>query len=233
MPKKITINGRNVADVYCRKNDKTVRMLIKDFRQGYARLEKFFQFRIPKVTIRLLYSRQQFNELAKKETPMWVVGWAKNNDVYVLSPSACRAHSCHTAAHMRKVLVHEVAHIFIRKVNSFPAKWLDEGLALVLAEQNKGQFSKENWEWFKRQNFIVNVKFDWWKAAKRNGYSISCWFVKFLLREYGREMVMRFLQVSPQKGKPAAQFREILGRSHRELEKEFEGAGNFAKMRAK
>lgn len=221
--KKIKINKRNVADIHYRKDDSSIDKLIQTVKKEYPRIEKYYGFKIPKVVCRVVYSRQDIDKLFKTKTSPWVVGIARrNNRVYFLSPSKCKECSNHKPSDMDKVLLHEIAHIFNYKVNQYPAPWLNEGLAMHLAKQKKGPIKKENWDYFKRRNFICNTKFNWMKAAPRHGYSSAYWFLKFLMQKYDKEMLIKFLQVNPKKGKPFIQFRKLLGHSNHELEKGFE-----------
>ena len=96
-------------------------------------LIKTFNIKIePRITI--CNSREEFNKYLCEETPEWKIGCTEGREVIILSKEIIENERKNN---FLKILKHEIAHIFIHKSFGKGPRWFDEGLASLLAGQNK------------------------------------------------------------------------------------------------
>lgn len=62
---------------------------------------------------------------------------AIKNQIYILSPLVIEKYSCHKKSKIKKILTHEISHIFNGKLNKNILLWIDEGTAQFIARQEK------------------------------------------------------------------------------------------------
>ncbi|HNY04603.1 MAG TPA: hypothetical protein PKI92_02495 [Candidatus Woesebacteria bacterium] len=150
----------------------------------------FFGVSIDKKPCLILVNKHsQFNELNSTETPDWLTGYTNFNLIFVLNPKKWETESSHKYSEEKflATLKHEVCHIFYRKMTggSNPT-WLNEGLALFLADQLR--FRKEvnkfkNFLKFERHNSIEGET-----VYEESGFAIQKLYNKF-----GKEKLLKFL----------------------------------------
>ena len=75
--------------------------------------------------------------LANRKTENFVVGFASQGNVFIFPKKLFPKFSPHPESHFDEVLKHEIAHLYIHKAFGRGPAWFDEGLACVLAGQNK------------------------------------------------------------------------------------------------
>lgn len=158
-----------------------------------AGVQKFFNKNEikSKIKVNLIYSRKEFNkEIGKKTTPEWLVGIAQKNTIYIFSPEVIEKCSpSHTKDSFQKLLIHELSHIFISSYHKKLPIWLNEGLALNIARQEKSPtLKKESWEYFIKNGGVYG-KITFWNFSQHDGYKIAYWLVKTLL-DYSRKNKM-------------------------------------------
>lgn len=212
MEKKIYCKNKIIGEITYRKYDRKSDGIIKIIQKSYPPLKAFFNFGIAPIKIHLLYSRSEINKYWGAKTSIWMCGFIKRrNKIYVLSPLICQKVSRHTENAIYKVVIHELVHLFIKKINKSPLGWLNEGLALFLAEQIRGRsIKKADWEFLIKCNFITNPKLNWTKIANRNGYKAAYLLVNFLLKRYGKNKLMKLLNINANKNNAAKKLEQVL-----------------------
>lgn len=78
------------------------------------------------------------NHSSEEQAPDWLVAYATNGvDIHILSPATMPAgDEANGYLRFQKVLKHELAHLYIRTVNTQLPFWLQEGVCLYVAEQS-------------------------------------------------------------------------------------------------
>jgi hypothetical protein len=150
-------------------------------------LEKFFGIKIKPAKLFLLNSRKQINQLRHERTEPWVVGWIKNNTIYILSPDVFTKESNHKDVNeFWRVLKHEYSHTAIEqfcKCRPRGPAWLIEGLSCYLAEQEKRKPTG-------RELLAIFKK----KLKSREIYVVGYFWVKFLIKRFGKEKFIKLLK---------------------------------------
>ncbi|MDO8621110.1 MAG: hypothetical protein Q7R31_02410 [Candidatus Levybacteria bacterium] len=178
--------------------DPSLNRVIKDFRYGYTRASSFFKKKIPKIKLTLVYSREEMNNLIGHKTPSWFVGYADSSSkIFMFSPSVFDRESNHNKRDFRKVLCHEICHLFIRKIhNSYEPVWLEEGLAYYAAGQKSRL--KDNNPIFNNPKvlFFIDTRKRWDKTIVSQPdvpYALAFLLVDFLIRCYSKDRVIKLL----------------------------------------
>lgn len=213
MRKKIYYKNKIIGELTYRKDDTKSDRMIKIIQKNYPSLKAFFGFEIAPIKIHLLYSRAEIDKYWGSKTPIWMSGFIKGkNKIYVLSLLVCRKVSCHLEGTINKIVVHELVHLFIKKINKSPFGWLSEGLALFLAKQIKGKsIKREDWKFLAKAGFITNSKLAWTKVASRSGYQASYLLVSFLLKQYGKNKLMKLLKINANEKNVHKRLEQVLG----------------------
>jgi len=151
-------------------------------------LEKFFNIKIKPADIFLLESRKQIDSIRKEKTEPWVVGWVKNNTIYILNPDVFTKESSHKDVNaFWRTLKHEYSHIAIEQFCGYRCEnplWLIEGLCCYIAKQNKEQPTDRE----------LSVIFKKRKLAGRELYVVGYFWVRFLIERFGKEKILRLFK---------------------------------------
>ena len=94
----------------------------------------------------------QFKLLTNHNIPLWATGFAKGNKAVIKSPQQ-RSMSYET---FNKILMHEISHIYLNRINKRFPQWFNEGFCMY----NAGEFNinrKINISWNLLLNKVVNL----------------------------------------------------------------------------
>ncbi|OGH14839.1 MAG: hypothetical protein A2860_00565 [Candidatus Levybacteria bacterium RIFCSPHIGHO2_01_FULL_37_33] len=209
--------------------DPSLNRVIKDFRYGYIRASSFFKKKIPKVKLTLVYSREEMNNLLGYKTASWFVGYAgSSSKIFMLSPSVFDRESNHSKRDFRKVLCHEICHLFIRQIhNSYEPVWLEEGLAYCVAGQ-ESRLKNSN-PIFNNPEviFLIDTRNRWNKTIGSQPdvpYALAFLLVDFLIRRYDKDRVIKLLMSLEgryNKKTFCQKFKELYGKDIKLILKEF------------
>lgn len=209
--------------------DPSLNSVIKDFRYGYTRASNFFKKEILNVKLTLIYSREEMDSLIGYKTASWFVGYADfSNEIFILSPSVFDKESNHSKKDFRKVLCHEICHLFIRQIhNSYEPVWLEEGLAYWVAGQ-KSRLRNSN-PIFNNPKaiFLIDTRNRWNKTIGSQPnvpYALAFLFVDFLIRRYNKNRVIKLLMslgTRYNKKSFCQKFRKVYGKDIKLILKEF------------
>jgi len=170
--------------------------------ESFEKIKTFFHDqKEPDITVHVLLSRKDFDKALGRKTPEWMVGVTKNQDIYIMSPEAFEKESSHPRSYFGKVLMHEITHSFVLKINKNNMQWLDEGLALNLADQKKEKPDQKTINFFiKDKNLYKNLDLD--TFSTQGGYRISYFLVKYILSRFPKEIIIKLLKIDSSKNKP-------------------------------
>ncbi|MBW6442329.1 hypothetical protein K0A97_00915 [Patescibacteria group bacterium] len=179
-------------------------------KEAISKIEKFFNKKID-FKIIFLKSRDEINKTYSNffgkdyQTENWVVGGFFGKDtVYILNEDSFDSESCHPKKEFFPTLVHEITHIFIKKIFGFQYPfWLNEGIASVVADQDNINLDKKD----NLQNAYTQE--DW---IKKNPYLTAGKFTRFLINEYSKEKVfelMKKLDIQEKKDSFKEKFKKI------------------------
>jgi len=161
------------------------------YEKSMKELNKFFRINWKKDTpkIVLMADRKAIDKHRGAKTEDWVVGYVKNNKVFVLSPENYEKESCHKFSEKEYygLIKHELVHLFefaITKSNNSP-NWLREGLAFYLAGQ------LEN----KKKPKHLNSFLRYYKKFGEGIYTESGFAVKFLIENYGKNRLFKLFRL--------------------------------------
>jgi len=209
--------------------DPSLNRIIKDFKCGYIRASSFFKKEIPKVKLTLVYSRGEMDSLIGYKTASWFVGYADfSNEIFIFSPSVFDRESNHSKRDFRKVLCHEICHLFIRQIhNSYEPVWLEEGLAYYVAGQ-KSRLKNSN-PIFNNPKaiFLIDTRNRWNKTIGSQPdvpYALAFLLVDFLIRRYNKNRVIKLLMSLKgryDRKRFCQKFRKIYGKDIKLILKEF------------
>lgn len=178
--------------------DPSLNRVIKDFRYGYIRASSFFKKKISKVRLTLVYSREEMNDLIGYQTPSWFVGYADSSSkIFMFSPSVFNRESEHSKRDFRKVLCHEICHLFIRQIHkSYEPVWLEEGLAYCVAGQESRL--KNSSPIFNNPEaiFLIDTRNRWNETIGSQPdvpYALAFLLVDFLIRCYSKDRIIKLL----------------------------------------
>lgn len=201
---------KNNLSIILEKDNNLSPVISKIVQDNYDLVSKFFpKIRPDKINIKILDSRRSFNQYIGRDTPEWMIGFTKKNTIHILSPKAIDQESSHQKNVFPQILAHEMVHIFISEINPRCLPWLEEGLALNLANQQKSpEIQKRNWQLFLREIFKNNFNLD--RFASHEGYKISFWVVRALLNRFGVRRVSSLLKIECSDFQREKKFFEVL-----------------------
>lgn len=229
MKKKIYYNNKIIGEITYQKYDRKSDKIIKVIQKNYPLLKDFFDFELSPIKIHLLYSRAEMNKHWGTKTPSWICGFVKGkNKIYILSPLISQKVSNHPESTIYKAIIHELVHLFVKKINKNPLAWLNEGLALVLAKQMKDNTIKKNdWDFLMKHNFITEPKVDWEEFENKSGYKASYILANFLCKNYKKDKIIKLLRINAKEKTAIKKLEEILNAKKNEFIKKIEKNINF------
>ncbi len=149
-------------------------------------LSGFFGIDIGFPSVFFIQSRKQYDDIQKKKSQNWMVGWANSNYIFILNPKIYTKESDHKdEKSFWKVLKHEYCHMAFSQLCKYnkPA-WLNEGLACYFADQVKENLTKED---------ALKV-FEYYAKADSKIYGIGYFWVKLLIEKFGKEKLFKLLK---------------------------------------
>lgn len=174
---------KNTFEVFASKKYPTIE---KFLRRSKRDLKGLFGVDIPLPAVFLLKSRKEIDAIFGKKTESWMVGWAKDNVIFILHPDFFAKESDHkNPEHFWKVLKHEYCHLYFQKAtDAHHPQWLNEGLACHLAGQIKKAPSKKE---------ALKV-FSYFQNSDKNIYSIGYFWVALLMKKFGKKKMQTLLK---------------------------------------
>lgn len=194
--KEIKLNQRIITTIIFKKGDIYSAKLTERVKENFRQLKKFFQIHPPKGTLELIYSRKEMDEKVRRKTQDWLAGFTDPNKkiIYLISPSVFEEICTHSKKDLYKILIHEQAHLFLKKVNKNLPNWINEGLAMILASQTKNKpVKKENLDHLLRHGFF-NSRINWLDFSEYQPYAASLTLTKYLLKKYKKNKILKWIR---------------------------------------
>ena len=148
------------------------------------------------IKIRLHDTRKSYNKQLGRKTHDWKVGnTSTNNELDIIHQNSFEKYSSHSRDDFSKILKHELSHICINSIikgKSIPI-WLNEGLAMYLADQMSKYKDKG---FFIENNYLskISTEYGWDKYSNYTAYAYSCLFVEYLVNKYTFKKTVELLR---------------------------------------
>lgn len=191
------------------------KLVEKIYKQSMEDLDSFFGLNWVKhkPNVFLVKDRKSINNLMKRNTQSWSVGWLRGRDVYVLDKNNFEKESSNKYSEKEySILIkHELTHVFTDvylkiRDQSISPDWLWEGLAIYLSGQNEIIERPSHLKSF-LDCYEQNV--DSTKAYLESGF-----FVEFLVKKHGKAKLLKLLKSAKETASEkdfAKKFKEIYG----------------------
>lgn len=185
--------------------------------------------KLENLVVCMYKNRKEFDKKLNRKTKLWEVANVMNGEINILNFDSFVKESTHKAEEFFLILKHEIAHMFIDKKtdNKAVPKWLDEGLASYISEQYKN---------IKHSIYIeedfcekLGTSKGWDEHSEYYAYDMSSLFVTFLAEKYTLDKMMEILsKLDRNYYYPSFEtiFKNIFGKTLKDLEKEFVGKIN-------
>lgn len=164
--------------------DKKLHLFINNIKKEF---DVFFNFKIKDPSLYFVASRKEFDIIVGRKTENWLVAIARANSIYILDRKIFVKESNHRKEDFWLTLKHEYSHIYYSQITKshYPI-WLNEGLASYLS--GKKIIVKE-----KDHAQLLNV-FAYYKKGGKDVYTVSQYWVEFLLKEYGQKKLIKLIK---------------------------------------
>lgn len=201
--KSLKIGARTIGSFLYQPDDYSAKLVKNTILNSFKRLKKLYKVspkNIHPMCFELIYSRKELNSKIGKKTANWLVGFSHKNKIYLFSPIAIEKFSFHKKSHINKLITHELCHLFNYAANPLLPIWLNEGIALVIANQKKDfLIPKSDWLFF--NNNLSNKNFNFRKFSEHSGYKISYKLATNLLDKLGQDSLLQLVKTAPKKNK--------------------------------
>lgn len=181
-----------------------------EFKKNYERTCNFFEIKPKGIKLKIIRDPKKF--FKNKKIPWYAVGFYRGNTIILLDKNLFPSRN-HKKSEFSKVMLHEMCHIFIKKIikKRIPI-WIEEGLCQFISFKAKVKPKKfVDLEKLKTYN-------DWYKYD--NPYAYCSNFFAYLNKKYGKKKVLEFLYVLNEK-KPEDSFFKIFKKNLKMAEKDF------------
>ena len=138
----------------------------------------------------------------------WFVGFARDGEIFMVSP--LNPGSVHNYDSLMKVIVHEYTHILVENINKNTDVYLNEGIAVVEANQidSSTKYYLKEIATLNKLPKIDEMKYNY--SELEQPYLISGGFVDFIIKNNGYEKVIDLI-------KNPDNIEEIIGLSKEEI----------------
>jgi len=199
---RINIDKDKIINLYIGKGTES-RNIIKMIKMGIQNPFKYFNT-IKKISfdIELIYSRKEIDGILGSKTPNWLIASSFKNKFIIFDPSKIEKYTCHNKNEFEQLITHETTHILLKKLNSNLCDWMNEGLALNIAKQEKRKDIKaKNINYFIKNCLFKNSKYE--TFISKQGYNISYRLIRFLLANYDKKTMLKLFKIEYKSNKSA------------------------------
>ena len=180
---------------YSSKDDKkSLDDLEENLESNYERISNNLKVTLDeKIKVTIYPNIKDFHEeIGLEDAEDWLVGVARNNEILMVSP--LNPGNSHTYESLMQVIVHEYTHILVGNINSHTDTYLNEGIAVVEANQidkNSKYYLKE----VAKANKLPSIdKMKKNYSELEQPYQISGGFVDFIINNYGYNIFIKLIE---------------------------------------
>ena len=121
-------------------NHKIIQAIQRDFLYAIKVVEKIFKVEFNELTLIVAKNKTHYDELLKMNRPSWGVTTQKMGMIYIYDPFQWkRKITGHNLSDLKPSLIHELVHVFFYNYHIQCPIWLEEGLAVIISDENKGK----------------------------------------------------------------------------------------------
>jgi|GEM_PF-1818564 len=196
---------------------------IKSLQEGHKRTKLFLGYDLKEdVEITLVYSRKEMDKALGRETPNWFVGVTNQTtgNIIIFSPSAVEEYSTHNRVSILQTMKHELVHAFeITYGGGYVAWWLSEGIAIIVAEQDKKHGKKHLKNLLKTGKFFQYSTDNYRFCTNNGGYKASKYLTEKLIEDFGQKKVVGLMSNDCKESNFNLFFEKVIGISPEEYAK--------------
>ena len=166
------------------KPDKKLKRFLAEIKKE---LDNFFAFQIKEPTLFFANNRADFDLLFGRKTEQWLVGVAKNNNIFMFDQKNYAKESSHQTKDFWQTLKHEYCHIYYSQITTGGNPlWLNEGVACYLSGKKLiiGENTKKK---------LLNI-FDYFSQFPGDAYVPSQFWVELLIKKYGAKRLVTLIK---------------------------------------
>lgn len=181
--------------------------------KAYTLNKKFMKIDIPKFDVRIVDSREKFEEIWGDETPDYVSAFAKNDNIVIFAYDLFEKETRWEKEKFEGTLIHEINHLFYQELRNdeYDPLWMSEGLATFM-QHDKKKFDYENKVIMTKEEMMVD-----YENMGLESYQIFTMFVEYLVLEFGEEKILLFIEELKEGEKLNNIFQKIYMKSFSEL----------------
>lgn len=206
---------------------RTIQIIQKDFLHAIDVVEKLFGTDFADLTLITADTKSRYDRLLETNRPPWGVTTQKKGVIYIYDPSLWRKNPTgHTMKDLIPSLIHELVHVYFFKKHITCPIWFEEGMAVKLSDENKGNkrkaFNKLASKYLMPD--IINVSQNFKKMSGKLPlvhYLTFFMFVSHIFNQFGTKKIVKFLKSLEWKNDFERLFSEIFNRSPQEIWFEF------------
>lgn len=193
---------------YFLKDEDYARELFANLRSEVEKILKFYDnFKLGKIEINLYHTIKEFRKDTSRYIPYdkqtdYMVGNVCGGKVNFVVPNVIKKVKKKVKnpnLYVKRGVIHEIVHIINKKINPKMLKWLNEGLATYLSEQqppiNHNQFNNHMIKILNEINYIPDINMllnntTFIVKEKHNGYTLSYIMVSYLIENNDHSLLM-------------------------------------------
>jgi hypothetical protein len=162
------------------------------YKKAMKELNEYFGivWKIDMPNIILLDSRKKIDDLLQEKSPLWLIAWADDKNIFMLKGKKYKTESSHTYSKkdFYKTLKHELCHMYFHRISKKVCfdryMWLQEGTAYLISKQiNLSQYPK-----------IFSKFLSQYSEWNGKSYYESGFAVQLLVEKFGRKKLISLIK---------------------------------------
>jgi hypothetical protein len=152
--------------------------------------KKFFDVKIKKFKIKLVYSRKEFNDLWGSKTQDYASAFVRDGKIVSFGYFVFDKETRWKKDEFFKTLIHEMNHLFYTEIRNdeYDPLWLSEGLATFI------QHNQEKFNYKDKLKIEKEVLEEGFENMTLNSYQIYTLFVEYLILNFGKEKLFKLIR---------------------------------------
>lgn len=191
---------KTLTITYFLKNEKIIQRIQKDFLYSIGIIENILDTEFDNLILITADTKVRYDKLLKTNRPPWGVTTQKNGVIYIYNPLLWKKSiTGHTTNDLVPSLIHELVHVYFFQNKLKCPIWFEEGLAVKLSDENKGNKRKAFYQLVTKYP-IPNVIEATSNFKKMSGklplmhYLTFFMFISYLFDLFGTIKIINFLR---------------------------------------